>query len=305
MTAAPDYRPERVVRRVTWIGLAVNLLLAGVKYAAGVLGTSQALVADAVHSLSDSVTDVAVLAGSCLWAKSPDAGHPYGHRRIETLVTLFIGLVLLAAGAGIALRALHAIDARPDTHPGWPALAAAAAGIAVKEALYRYTARAGKRVTSTALAANAWHHRLDAVSSLPALAAVGGAMLFPALDFLDAIGAFLVALLILHAAATILLPGVRELLEAGAPPEVRALIRAIAHTHPAVQQVHRIRTRYSGGRLHLDLHLVVNGSLTVRQGHAIAEEVRECIMREGPDVMDVVIHIEPTEARLPPEALDG
>ena len=300
-TVLTDARPsaEQTIRRVTWIGLFVNLALSAVKFIAGTAGASQAVVADAVHSLSDSTTDLAVIIGSHFWAAPADACHPYGHRRIETFVTIFIGTVLLAAGIGVGWRAVSTMNRPHQGPPGWIALMAAALSLVVKEILYRWTAAAGKRVKSPALAANAWHHRLDAVSSLPALVAVGGAILFPALTFLDQIGAVVISIFIFHAAVKIVWPQFSELMDAGAPAETRKTIRQIAYRNESVRQVHRLRTRYLSASLQVDLHIVVDGNLTVREGHNIAEAVKEAILRDGPDVVDVVVHVEPPEAALP------
>jgi cation diffusion facilitator family transporter len=297
------YQRTKQIRRVTWVGLGVNLFLAALKLAAGTLGFSQALIADAVHSLSDSITDVAILLGSRYWDKPPDDCHPYGHGRIETLVTLFIGAVLVVAGVGITHSALTTIQAgRQLPVPGVIAVAAAALSIVVKELLYRWTARAGRQLKSNALSANAWHHRVDAVSSVPAMAAVGGAILFPHFSYLDPVGAVVVAVLIFHAALKIILPGLREFVEAGASAETLDEIAGLAASVPGVRQIHGLRTRQVAGSLQVDLHVVVDGDLTVREGHTIAEAVKEHLLAEGPDVLDVVVHMEPPEAELPPLA---
>ena len=287
---------EKMVRRVTWIGLVVNLALAVLKFTAGTLGHSKALVADAVHSISDTTTDLAVIIGSYFWARPPDASHPYGHRRLETLVTLFIGFVLLAAGVGLCWEAIENILVPRERAPGWLAAAAAGASILIKEILYRWTASAGRRVKSPALAANAWHHRTDAISSLPVLLAIVGVMLRPDWGYLDHLGAALVSIFIVHAALRIIGPGLQELIDAGASSEVCKTIMAIAYENPAVKQVHGVRTRYVSSSLQVDLHLVVDGAMTVLEGHDIAEDVRALIIRKGPDVVDVVVHIEPLEA---------
>jgi cation diffusion facilitator family transporter len=296
-----NYQRARKIRRVTWVGLSVNLLLTGMKFIAGTLGLSHALMADAVHSLSDSITDVAILVGSRYWDKPPDECHPYGHGRIETLVTLFIGGVLLLAGFGIASSALHAIHHRGEIPvPGVIALVAASISMVVKELIYRWTARAGSRLKSAALTANAWHHRVDAISSFPAMAAVGGAILFPNLSYLDRIGAVVVAVMILHAALKIILPGFHEFMEAGASTEIRERITQIAASFPGVRQVHGVRARQIANSVQVDLHIVLDGDMTVREGHTIAEAVKSKLLTEGPDVLDVVVHMEPLEAAVPP-----
>ncbi len=291
---------DQAIRRITWIGLVLNIFLSGVKFIAGFFAHSHVLVADAVHSLSDSVTDVAIIVGSCYWSKPPDQSHPYGHQRLETLVAIFIGSILLVAGVGIGWHSLTLLHQPHSANPGWPALAAAAVSMVTKEILYHWTVRAGKRFKNTALTANAWHHRLDALSSIPAFLAVGTAILFPSWIFIDLVGAFVVSIFIIQAAYQIIMPGLKEILETGAPEEIYDLIRTIAADHPQVLQVHNIRTRYIANHLQIDFHLVVDGSLSVRKGHDIAEDVKRIIIDEGPEILDIVIHIEPTESMIDP-----
>ena len=290
-----DAAREKTVRKVTWVGLLANLFLAGFKFIAGISGRSQALVADAIHSLTDLTTDIAVIAGSHYWSRPPDDDHPYGHKRLETLVTVFIGVVLVAAGIGIGWKAISALQQKQATPPGWIAVLAAVVSIICKEAVYRWTALIGKRVKSSALAANAWHHRTDALSSLPVLIAVAGAKAFPSWSFLDRLGAVVVSIFILHASIKIIWPAVSELIDAGVPTETRKQIRAMALKNEDVLQVHDIRTRYISSSIQVDLHIVVNGSITVRAGHDIADDVRDRIIEEIPEVLDVVVHVDPPE----------
>ncbi len=286
--------PEHYVRRVTWIGLIANILLSGIKFLAGILGDSQALMADAVHSLSDTITDVAVILGSFFWSEPPDQCHPHGHQRIETMVTIVIGTVLLLAGAGVgwhAVTTLHQEDA--GTSPGPIALVVAAISLVTKEILFRWTDRAGKQVKSSALRANAWHHRLDAISSIPVFLAVAGSMLFPNLTFLDHVGALIVSIFIIQASFKILVPGFGELLEAGASPKTLEEIKSLVQNHPGVIEIHQLRTRYLGSTLRIDFHLVVDGELTIKQGHDIAEQIKTDLISRLPDLADAIIHIEP------------
>ncbi len=216
---------EAYVRKVTWVGLLINIALVCIKFAAGYLGRSQALTADAIHSLTDTATDFAVIAGSHFWSRPPDESHPYGHRRLETLVTVFIGFMLAAAGLGIGWDAVSALHDKHAAPPGWIALLAAMVSIVTKEALYRWTAMAGEKIKSPALAANAWHHRTDAISSIPVLIAVGGALIFPSWSFLDLVGAVVVSIFVLHAALKIIWPGISELIDAGAPGKSKRKLR--------------------------------------------------------------------------------
>jgi len=295
---AGQARPSReaYVRKVTWIGLLINIGLSGLKFAAGYFGRSQALIADAIHSLTDTVTDVAVIAGSHYWSRPPDECHPYGHRRLETLVTALIGIILAAAGIGIgweAISTLHTMHASP---PGWIAFYAATASIVTKEILYRWTAAVGKKIKSPALAANAWHHRTDAISSVPVLIAVGGALIFPSWSFLDHVGAAIVSVFILHAAMKIIWPAVSELVDAGAPEEIQKKIAEIACNTDGVREVHAVRSRYISSSIQIDMHIVVDGNISVREGHTIADSVENSIISGIPEVLDVVVHVDPSQA---------
>ncbi len=299
MVKTPSDNPEARVRRVTWWGFFINILLAAFKVTAGWLGHSQAVIADGIHSITDTATDVAVILGSYYWSRPADDTHPYGHKRLETTVSIFIGGMLFMAGAGIGWDAVTSVYKPHARHPGIIAFAAAAASIVIKEFLYQWNIRVGRRINSVSLSANAWHHRLDAFSSMPVLVAVGVAFFYPQLHLLDHVAAFFVAILICYAAIGIILSGFKELVDQGAPPEVCEQIKRIVESHNAVRQVHNIRTRYAGNLLCIDLHVVVDSHMTVYQGHRVAEEVKNLLLREGPDVLDTEVHIEPEEAALP------
>ena len=286
---------ERYVRKVTWIGLLTNIGLSGLKFAAGYFGRSQALIADAIHSLTDTTTDIAVIAGSHYWSRPPDENHPYGHRRLETLVTAFIGIMLVAAGIGIGWEAISTLHKKHATQPGWIAFYAAMASIVAKEILYRWTAAVGKKIKSPALAANAWHHRTDAISSIPVLIAVGGALIFPSWSFLDRVGAVIVSIFILHAALKIIWPAVSELIDAGAPEEIQHKIMGIVLNTRGVREVHAIRSRYISSSIQIDLHIVVDGSMSVREGHTIADTAENNIIDGIPEVLEVVVHVDPSQ----------
>ena len=291
-------RPSReaYVRQVTWIGLLTNIVLAGLKFAAGYFGRSQALIADAIHSLTDTTTDIAIIAGSHYWSRPPDESHPYGHRRLETLVTAFIGLMLVAAGVGIGWQAISSLHIQQASPPGWIAFYAALSSIITKEILYRWTAAVGKKIKSPALAANAWHHRTDAISSLPVLIAVGGALLFPSWSFLDRVGAVVVSIFILHAAIKIIWPAISELIDAGAPEEIRKKIAEIACNTTGVLEVHAVRSRYISSSIQIDMHIVVDGNISVREGHTIADTFENSIISGISEVLDVVVHMDPSQA---------
>jgi len=273
------------VRFAAWIGLIVNLMLAAVKLSAGMLGHSQAVVADAIHSLSDIVTDIAAPA---------DERHPHGHRRFETLVTVFIGLMVAAAAVGIGWDAVASFG-RPSHPPTIIALVAALLSIAVKEGLYHWTTMMGKGTGSSALVANAWHHRTDALSSIPVAIAVSVAMIDHRLAIVDQIGALVVAVFVLHAAIRIIRPALDQLVDAGAPRAHRTELERLALEVEGVRAAHALRTRYIGSELAVDIHVEVDADLSVADGFAIASEVKRDLLKRGPNVADVVVQIEPHE----------
>ena len=284
---------ETRIRRVTWIGLVTNLALAALKFAAGIFGHSRAVVADAVHSLSDCGTDVAILVGTRLWSRPRDHDHPYGHARIEALITVGLGIVLAAVGIGIGWNAVATIPEKHAQPPGVVALLAAALSIVVKETLYRWTIRVGRAVRSSAVVANAWHHRSDALSSVPAMLGVGGTMLFPAWSFLDHIGAIAVCVLILQAAWRIVRPAASQLIDRGLPARDCEILLDAIRKVKGVQEAHDLRTRRMGPGVALDVHVEVHPDITVTEGHDIARAVRDRMFDLFPDIIDVVVHVDP------------
>lgn len=282
-------------RRVTAWGLFVNTVLSVVKLVVGLVAHSQSLIADAVHSMSDSVTDLAILIGAPYWSAPADEQHPHGHGRIETLVTAVIGVVLAAVGLGIAYHAIIEIGNPELAVPGWAAFWVALISIGAKEWLYRWNIAVGHRIRSSALVANAWHHRSDGFSSIPVALAVLGEHLFPKLTMLDSVAAILVAALVIRAAWKISWPAIVQLCDGGVTEERRQAIRKTALETPGARDVHALRTRYVGPDLQVDLHVLVDPELSVREGHDIARAMRKRIREIHPDVYDVLIHIEPEE----------
>ncbi len=281
------------VSRVGWVGLLCNLALAAAKAAAGILGHSQAVLADALHSLTDSVTDIAVILGVRYWTAPADEDHPHGHGRIETLITVVIGLAIGAVAIGMGIQAIRGLRHAPELAPSGIALVVALISIAVKEILYRWTARVGREVRSPALVANAWHHRSDAVSSIPAAVAVAVTLIDPEWAVVDRVGAVVVCLLILQASWRILRPALDQLIDAGAPAADRRRIEELALQVDGVEAAHAVRTRFVGADLAVDLHVEVDGGLSVAEGHVIAVAVRRKLLEDGPNVNDAVVQIEP------------
>lgn len=281
-------------RRVTVWGLVANLALAAGKFMIGIFVGSQALIADGVHSLSDTATDVAVLIGASFWTAPADETHPHGHQRIETIVALAIGASLAGVGVLLAYRAIGSIAA-PHGRPSWAVFAAASLSIIAKEALYQWTARVGKRVRSAALMANAWHHRSDAMSSVPVAIAAIAMRLERSWTFLDHVAALVVSVLILQAAWKIFWPAARQLTDTGATKEQLARLKALATSTQGVKTLHAMRTRHIGAGLQVDLHVMVDPDISVRDGHSVARVVEQRLLHEGPDVVDVLVHLEPYE----------
>ena len=286
------------VRRITWIGLIVNLALGALKLAVGLLGKSHATFADGIHSLSDCSTDVAILVGVRYWAKPPDESHPYGHRRIETAIASLIGFALAAAGLGLignAARMLMRSGDRLPT-PSPVALFALVASIISKEILYRWTISVGKRTASPAVVANAWHHRSDALSSIPAAGALAIIMVSPEWAFLDHIAAIVVSLFILNVAWRIMRPNLKQLVDTAASEDVYDRILSTSLQVEGVRDVHAIRSRYIGPGLLVDLHVLVDADVTVREGHEIGSAVKWRLRSNDElGIVDVVVHVEPYE----------
>ncbi len=283
----------RTVRFVTVVGMVLNVALAIAKAAGGVLFHSQALLADAVHSLSDLVTDLAVIFGVKYWSAPPDRQHPYGHGRIETLVSAFIGIALAAVAVGLAWDAVGTIRHGAEHGPAGFAFVIAVFSVVTKEVLFRWTRAKARAVHSTAMEANAWHHRSDAISSIPAALAIALAYFFPKLSFVDPVGAILVSFFVLYAAWTIVRPTLQELSETGVSREDQAKIYRMAASLPGIIGAHALRTRNTGGAIWADIHIIVDPDMTVREGHELSHQVRDLLVNSDLNIVDVVVHLEP------------
>ncbi|MCG8565406.1 MAG: cation diffusion facilitator family transporter [Desulfobacterales bacterium] len=284
---------QKEIQRVTWIGLVGNVLLSMVKLFLGLAGNSQAVVADAIHSFSDTSSDIVILVGVKYWNAPADESHPFGHRKIESFVTIFIGLLLLGAAGGIAYSAILGIMDPVGTAPGFLVIFGPLLSILVKEFLFRITHRVGVKHNASSVKANAWHHRTDALSSIPVLLAVLGALISPKLAFLDPVGALLVSVFIVKVGGEILFSSINELLDAGMSRAEVDQLAGFIRSLPGVHGVHRIRTRRLAGAYSIDLHLEVDGELSVRQGHDISEQVRSEILEGNDHIIDVMVHLEP------------
>jgi cation diffusion facilitator family transporter len=279
----------RALSRVTLLAALANLFLVVLKGGAGLLGGSSVLLADAVHSLSDLATDVVALLGLRVASKPPDEDHPYGHGRYETLGTVLLGVILLGAAAGIAWEASSRFG--QSVVPAGITLWVAGFSIAVKEGLYRITIRAGRRFDSPLVIANAWHQRSDALSSGAALAGIAGARMgFP---ILDPAAAVVVAALIAGTALSLLAGAIREITDTALQREMLHELGAGIRRLPGVVNLHELRARRMGPRVLVDLHVQVDASTTVSDGHQVAERVRQFVFQEQRGASEVLVHIDP------------
>lgn len=288
------------VRRITWIGLWANVGLAGLKLFAGLVGHSSVLVADAIHSFSDLATDVAILIGSRFWGRPADRDHPYGHAKIETMVTLFIGITLVLIAFGLMYAAIDTLVGllhrkELPLSPTWLPFVAALISIAIKEYLYQVTARTGIHLKSSAVVANAWHHRSDALSSIPAALAVGACLMFgPRYAFLDPVGTVVVGLMVVYAAWEILRPTFGALLDAGANQAHCTEIIKVIENFPEVRSLHKLRTRFLGPTgISVDVHVQVEPDMTVFEAHDLSHRIKRKLEKDK-NVVETFIHVEPS-----------
>lgn len=292
---------EKEIYKVTLLGSIVNFLLLVFKFLAGFLGHSSAMIADAVHSLSDFVTDIIVFVFVRISGKPQDEGHDYGHGKFETLATAIIGVVLLFVGIGIFLNSSRSIidvcrGAELES-PGILALVAAFVSIVLKEILYQYTVYKGKRLASKVVIANAWHHRSDAFSSIGTLVGIGGAIfLGPAWRILDPIAALVVSLFIMKVSYDLVKPCIDELLEKSLPKEVEDRIIEIILSHPGAVSPHNLRTRHIGNSIAIEVHIRMNSSMILKDAHDITKRIETSLKNEFGQGTHIGIHMEPMAA---------
>lgn len=293
---------EKEIFRVTVWGGIINVVLLVVKFAAGIFGHSAAMIADAVHSLTDFATDVVVLIFVHLGNKPADRDHDYGHGKYETLATAIIGTSLLAVGVLIFCSGMdktwRVIQGEVLPSPGKVALVAAVASIVLKEWAYRFTVKVGKRCQSEAVVANAWHHRSDALSSVGTMIGVGGAILLGnRWTVLDPLASIVVSLFIVRAAWQLMMESMKELTEASLSDEDEAVITHIAASEPGVSEVHNLRTRRVGNRIAIEMHARMLGSTPLVEAHLHATAIEHRLKEHfGPDTL-VSIHLEPVKEK--------
>ena len=279
-------------------GSAVNVVLLVFKFVAGFFGGSAAMIADAVHSLSDFITDVIVLLFVRLSSKPEDSDHDYGHGKYETLATSLIGLALLCVGVMIMYNGVHsivsAVMGNPLPQPGMIALAAALVSIALKEWAYRFTAKVGRECESQAVVANAWHHRSDALSSIGTAVGIGGAILLgDKWAVLDPIAAVVVSVFIIRTAWQLTKKSAGELLEQSLPAEMEREIETIVAREPMASEVHHLRTRRIGSHIAIEMHLRMPGDISLYESHQHAANIEQELRKRFGASTHIGLHVEP------------
>ena len=291
---------QKQIYKVTLAGGAVNVLLLAFKFIAGILGHSAAMIADAVHSLSDFITDLIVLIFVYISGKPQDKSHDYGHGKYETLALTIIGIALMIVAVGIFYKGAIRIVAWYNGHeleaPGLLALWAALLSIILKELTYRYTISNARKLSSTSLEANAWHHRSDAMSSIGTAAGIGGAILFGhRWAVLDPIASVIVGAFIVKVAIELILQGMRDLLEHSLPDDIEDEIMQIAQSEPDVISPHDLRTRRIGNHYAIELHILMNGDLPLSRAHEHADSIENRLKERFGQYTHVAIHMEPVD----------
>lgn len=289
---------EKKIYRVTLTGSVVNVILLVFKFIAGILGGSAAMIADAVHSLSDFLTDIIVIAFVRISSKPEDEDHDYGHGKYETLATSIIGLALLMVGLYIfyngARQIWDVMHGAEIEQPGLVALIAAIVSILLKEWTYRFTASVGKKVKSQAVIANAWHHRSDALSSIGTAIGIGGAILLgKGWAVLDPVAALVVSVFIVKTALGLLSTSSGELLEKSLPKEVEKKIVEIVESEPEVSKVHHLCTRRIGNNIAIEMHIRMPGEISLKDSHTRASNIERKLRQHFGEHTHINLHVEP------------
>ena len=291
---------EKEIYKVTLVGGAVNAMLLLFKFVAGIVGHSSAMIADAAHSLSDFVTDVIVLAFVKISNKPQDKSHDYGHGKYETLAFTMIGVALMAVAIGIIVKGAMKIaawaDGEPLETPGKLAFWAAIVSIVLKEAVYRYSIIKARKLNSKAVEANAWHHRSDALSSIGTAVGIGGAIfLGERWTILDPVASVVVGAFIVKVAFDLLKNGIGDLMEQSLPDEVEDEILKMVSALPDVSEPHDLRTRRIGNHYAIELHILMDGDISLKEAHDKASEVEELLRQHYGEETHVAVHVEPKE----------
>ncbi|MCL1974853.1 MAG: cation diffusion facilitator family transporter [Firmicutes bacterium] len=280
--------------RVAFVTILINVALTLFKLLAGILGHSMAMLSDAVHSASDVFITFFVLIGLKLAHKNPDEQHPYGHEKMESLISIVMSLILAIVAFSIGYNAvLRLINQTTHAIPGSLALIAAVISIAVKEWMYHYTKRAARYINSSTLEADAWHHRADAFSSMGSLIGIGGAML--GLSIMDPLAACVICLLILRVAVNLIIKALNQLVDKAAPPEIVKHLEELIITEKGIIRMDDLKTRQHGAKLFVDVEICVDGDLSLTEAHKIAESLHNKIEADNSAIKHCMIHVNPAE----------
>lgn len=283
-----------IIQKLSWVSIIGNTILSAFKMSAGIVGKSGAMISDAVHSLSDVLTTIIAFWGVKLSKKAADREHPYGHERMECVASLILGIILFAVGTGIGRAGLANIIVRDYGRlevPGTIALIAAVVSIGVKEAMYWYTIYYARIIKSTAFMADAWHHRSDALSSVGALAGIGGAML--GLPVLDSVGSVVICLFILKASCDILRDSLRKMLDTSCGEAYEKELAEYISSQEDVIRIDLLHTRMFGNKVYVDLEIAVAGDKSLWDAHAVAERVHDNVEEHFTDTKHIMIHVNP------------
>ena len=279
---------------VSKVSIAVNVVLTCGKLAAGILGRSHAMISDAVHSASDVFSTLIVMAGVSMSAKQSDKEHPYGHERLECVAALFLAVILCATGLGIGFGAVREVvsgEVKDAAIPGLMALAAAIVSIVVKEWMYRYTIKAADSIHSSALKADAWHHRSDALSSVGAFVGICGARM--GFAFMDPAASIVICIFICKASLDVLRDALDKMVDKACDEETAQAIRRTALAPPGVVRIDGLKTRLFGPRMYVDIEIAVDGRLNLQQAHTISREVHDMVEEQFPQVKHCAVQINP------------
>ena len=283
-------------QKVTLLGMLLNLVLIFAKLWGGIAGHSTALVADAIHSVSDLFSDLLVLWGLKIGEKGPDTNHHFGHGKIETMATMGMGIIVIATGIGIGVEAASKIRSEAQFQPGVIVLVIALISLITKEALYHYTKITGERLQRPVLISNAWHHRSDALSSLTVLVGAIGARIDPSWSFLDSYAAILVSLLIIKSGVSIFIEATKDIVDTAPDPALCREFENIARKTPGVIEVHDIKIRRSGRFLLVYIEIGVKPDLPVRDASRLAGELEENIRRLVHGPIEVSVNVRPARS---------
>lgn len=281
----------RIAKRVSLVTILINIVLAVIKIMAGLVGRSNAMLADGIHTVSDVATTIIVIVGIRIASKKADENHPYGHEKYESIFAKLLSIILVITGFMIGYESIKVLISGDFIRPGKMALYAALFSILVKEFMYRYTIGAALRIKSTSMEADAWHHRSDALSSVGTFIGILGARM--GIPALDPIAGIVVSLLVIKVGVDLYLRSVSELVDEAADSDIVKRIESKTLEVEGVKKINTLKTRNFGNRVYVDMEIAVDGSISVREGHTIAERVHDRVEYEIEEVKHCMIHVEP------------